>query len=303
MVIRSSALCLTAIVAVSSAAGAQQSPAPAPLEEIALKGDASNRMTVQVEVEGIGPYPFLIDTGAERSTVSVELASSLSLRPAGQATIQGMISSLTVPTYRIDRLDMGRHRADNLRVPALRQTLIGAPGLIGADALQNERITIDFRRGTMTIGDAPLGGSAATEEMLLFARKTAGRLVIVNAVLDNRPVAVILDTGSQVSIGNDALRDHLFKRRPDRASKMIELIDVIGGRVPAIYTTTRMLEFSSAFRLRAMPIALAELPIFAELGLADQPAMVLGMDVLSMFDRVAIDFDKRTARFLVPRRL
>jgi hypothetical protein len=214
-----------------------------------------------------------------------------------------MVSSLAVPTYHIDRLEMGSHQADNLRVPALRQTLIGAPGLIGADALQKERITIDFRRRTMTIGDAPFGGGATLQEFLLLARKTEGRLVIVNAILDNRPVAVILDTGSQVSIGNDALRDHLFRRRPDRPSKAIELIDVIGGRMPAVYTTTHSLELSSSFGLRSVPIALAELPIFTELGLTDQPAMVLGMDVLALFEGVAIDFDKRTARFLVPRQL
>lgn len=302
MVIRAWALCLTAIAATCSAATAQQSPVPAPPEAIAVKGDASNRLTVQVELQGMGPYPFLIDTGAERTTISSELASALALRPAGQATIRGMVSSLAAPTYHIDRLDMGQHRADGLRAPALRQTLIGAPGLIGADALQHERITLDFRKRTMTIGDAPLRPGPTDRELLLVARKIHGRLVIVNAVLDDGPVAVILDTGSQVSIGNDALRDHLFRRRVNRESKPIELIDVIGGRVPAIYTRTRTLEFAP-FRIKRMPIALAQLPIFAELGLVDEPALLLGMDVLSMFDQVAIDFDKRTARFLAPHQL
>lgn len=294
------ALCLA--VALASGPATAQKNAPVVSEQIALKGDVNQRMTVQVELQGIGPYPFLIDTGAERTTISSELASALALRPAGQATIRGMVSSLAAPTYHIDRLDMGRHRADGLRAPALRQTLIGAPGLIGADALQHERITLDFRRRTMTIGDAPLRPGPADRELLLLARKIHGRLVIVNAVLDDGPVAVILDTGSQVSIGNDALRDHLFRRRASRDSKAIELIDVIGGRVPAIYTRTRTLEFSP-FRIKQMPIALAQLPIFAELGLVDEPAMLLGMDVLGMFDQVAIDFDKRTARFLAPQQL
>jgi predicted aspartyl protease len=296
------ALCLAIALAGGPATAQQNAPLTVAPEQIALKGDVNQRMTVQVELQGIGPYPFLIDTGAERTTISSELASALALRPAGQATIRGMVSSLSAPTYHIDRLDMGRHRADDLRAPALRQTLIGAPGLIGADALQHERITLDFRRRTMTIGDAPLRPGPADRELLLLARKIHGRLVIVNAVLDEAPVAVILDTGSQVSIGNDALRDHLFRRRVDRESKPIELIDVIGGRVPAIYTRTRTLEFAP-FRIKKMPIALAQLPIFAELGLVDEPALLLGMDVLSMFDQVAIDFDKRTARFLAPQQL
>ena len=49
-----------------------------------------------------------------------------------------------------------------------------------------------------------------------------------------------------------------------------------------------------------VPIGYAQSPVFAQLGLDDRPALILGMQNLRVFDRVAIDFADRRILFDLP---
>ena len=49
-----------------------------------------------------------------------------------------------------------------------------------------------------------------------------------------------------------------------------------------------------------MPIAFADLHTFAEFDLNDQPAMLLGMDMLRHFERVSVDFGRKEVSFKIP---
>ena len=46
-----------------------------------------------------------------------------------------------------------------------------------------------------------------------------------------------------------------------------------------------------------MPIAFADVPPFKLFGLADEPALLLGTDILETFRRVSLDFRARKVRF------
>lgn len=290
------------VAALATAAGAQQAAAPIiPLPQtIALSPDSSSRMTVSVMLDGRGPYRFVVDTGAERTAVSNELAATLALKSAGQARLHSVTGMTPVALFHIGTLDIDRYRATGLQAPAMAQVHLGGHGLIGVDTLQRQRVTMDFRKRRMTITPSRVRDTGARgDDIIVRARSRAGRLVIMDATLDGAKVAVILDTGSQASLGNEALRRKLFAQRRKRPAVPIMLRDVTGGQIQALYTTTHALKISN-FQLNSLPLALADSHIFTQLGFADQPAMLLGMDALAMFDRVAIDFDRRTARFLMP---
>ena len=53
--------------------------------------------------------------------------------------------------------------------------------------------------------------------------------------------------------------------------------------------------------LANLPVGFTDSPAFAALGLADKPALILGMGNLRPFDRVAIDFASRRVLFDVPK--
>jgi hypothetical protein len=50
-----------------------------------------------------------------------------------------------------------------------------------------------------------------------------------------------------------------------------------------------------------LPIAFADVPPFRVFGLSDQPALLLGTDVLGAFRRVSLDFAARKVRFQLRR--
>src|SRR5205085_7473083 len=56
-------------------------------ETLGTGRDLNDRMTVGVNISGRGPFPFIVDTGAERTVISSELARSLSLQPGRTATV------------------------------------------------------------------------------------------------------------------------------------------------------------------------------------------------------------------------
>lgn len=270
--------------------------APSPdaqlLETIA---DPYDRMTVPVTIEGHGPFRFMIDTGAQATVVTRELGTRLSLAPAGKATVVGMASRMPVDLVRLDGLSFAQRVIDNLAVPALEARHIGADGILGLDSLQDLRVMIDFREATIAVDTARALGGNSGYEIIVRARRRLGRLIITEATVDGVKTAVIVDTGAQGSIANLALMRRLRARERERG----ESTDVNGQALVGAVDFARSLRIKD-MELSNIAIMFADSPAFEALGLADHPAMVLGMRDLRIFDRVAIDFEARTVLFDMP---
>ena len=117
--------------------------------------DVVDRMTVPVTIDGRGPFPFVVDTGADRTVVSRELATALGLAAGGPATMHSMSGVGQVSTVLVERLGVGgRTRDDELRAPALAEIHLGAKGLLGVDSLKGRRVVMDFARGTFSVTES-----------------------------------------------------------------------------------------------------------------------------------------------------
>ena len=123
--------------------------------------------------------------------------------------------------------------------------------------------------------------------------------MLVDAEVDGQRVWVIIDTGSEVTVANSALRDRLQRRRRLGALHPIQLISVTGGTIVAEYGVTRLIRIGGV-DIRDLPIAFADVHPFRQLQLTDRPALLLGMDALRLFDRVSVDFANRRVRVLLP---
>ena len=67
-------------------------------DEVAIGRDIGDRMTVSVSVSGQGPYRFLVDTGAERTVISRELAHRLRLEDGKDAILHSVMGANDVNT-------------------------------------------------------------------------------------------------------------------------------------------------------------------------------------------------------------
>ncbi len=255
--------------------------------------DASRRMAVPVMVGDQGPFSFLVDTGAERSVISRELADRLALprgAPLRLATISGLA---TAPSYRVASLSLADLRLDPFDAPALYGRNIGAAGLIGVDMLQGHRVLIDFRRETMRMTPVARRARAIIRDddaIVVSARNRAGRLILSDGRVEGRRVFLIVDTGAQTSIGNLALMRLVTARRAHRGGASdVSLTAVTGASVTAQQLVLRAITVEE-LTLNDLPVSFTDADAFRALGLADQPAMLLGMDALRLFDRLEIDY-------------
>lgn len=270
---------------------------------VMLFGQDESRMTVPVSIAGTSPQKFVVDTGAQRTVISRELAAVLRLAPGRIVRVTGMTGSDSVATVIIPALRVGTIDSPAIEAPAIAAQNLGALGLLGIDTLQGRAVGIDFDTRTMTVTPARRRNRRErTErgEIVVRARSLFGQLVVTDAYCNGVRIRVIIDTGSSVSMGNAALRRKVV-RKPVR-SQSIALTGVTGQTVMADYSTIDRVMIGS-LTINSLPIALTavDAPPFRQFGLAERPAILLGMDALTLFRRVDIDFANREVRLALPR--
>lgn len=288
------ALALALLVAAPVIAGSAPVTPPAAEGAETLQGraDIHDRMTVDVALDGTGPYRFLIDTGSQSTVVSTSLAGSLSLVPGPQVRVVGLAGEGRAATARLDTLEFGSRAVYDLTVPLLENQHIGADGILGTDSLQDQRVLIDFARNTITVGDARQLRGRSGYDIVVRARKRAGRLIMTDARIDGVRVDVVVDTGATQTVGNLALQRALRERPALRAV----LASVTGHELPVDVGIASELKIDR-LKVSNVLLAFADAPAFTELGMQEQPAIFLGMRELRLFKRVAIDFTTRKILF------
>ncbi len=255
--------------------------------------DDQHRMTVPVHIGTHGPFRFMIDTGSQNTVMSTRLAADLALPLAERRTITGIAGQATVDTVAIDDIRLGRRSYDGLVVPLLKAADMDADGIVGLDGLQGQRVVLDFRRHLMAIADARSLGGDTGYEIVITARRRSGQLIVTHARIDGVMTDVVIDTGSDISIGNLALQRAMSARRPTSSTV---LTSVTGQEVTAQMTIGAVLTVGD-LRIGNLALAYTDAPAFAALGLGRKPALLLGMNELRAFGRVAIDFSRRTVLF------
>jgi predicted aspartyl protease len=275
-----------------------------PPETLATGEDSASRLTVPVMVNGKGPFRFLIDTGSDRSVISKELAEKLALPSLGKANLVSMGGVDQVNTVRIDSLSVSSKRTlKSIQAPALPARYIGADGIVGIDALKGQRIVIDFAAETMLI--EPSDTKAIRDEsnlpgtIVVRAKNRLGQLVLVDADANGEEVWVVVDTGGQNSVGNTPLQKLMIKRTPPGGFKSVELLSVVGDRIPAQYTIIGKMRIGGV-QMGNAAVAFVDAHPFKRFGLSRRPALLLGMDGLRSFRKVSIDFANRRVKFLIP---
>jgi predicted aspartyl protease len=275
-------------------------PEVAQIELFAL--DKTDRMTVQVQVNGSEAVPFIVDTGAERTVIANDLAKKLFLEAGPILTLATISGQTQVNSFFIDKLTTATVNLEGLEAPGLERSNLGAFGLLGIDSLEENKVLIDFLHQKMDVlPSLKTRGKTKLENgmIVVTAKKKAGRMIISSANIDGIKVDVILDTGAQNSMANHALRDKLRRRHFKTDFVPVEMLSVTGTVLNGQFTQLRHLEIGG-LAINDLPITFAENYAFTALKMNDRPAILLGMDAMKLFDRVLIDFGNRRVGFDLP---
>ena len=269
-------------------------------EDVRFKTDATERMTVPVKISGAGPFRFLIDTGADRTAVSRELASRMKFASAENASLHSLSGVSTVSTATVPSLQLTRKEIRNINAPLLEGVNIGADGILGTDSLRSQRVLFDFEAQTLSVVPSAVPDfKAEPGTIVIQGTRRNGRLVVTEATANGRPLSVVIDTGAQISIGNFALRRSLAGAKMLKDLKQVDLVSVTGEKISGEYMFIRELEIGGV-GMKNLAVVFADAHTFRQLKLDKRPTLLLGMNAMRSFKKVSIDFASRKLRVIVP---
>jgi len=270
-----------------------------PLEEIVVQApepryvaptnrDRIGRVWVPVYINEKGPFRLVLDSGATRSAVTPKVANLLEL-PMDRSPpvlLRGVTGSAIVATVKVDSISVGDLYVGPSTVPIVADAFGGADGLLGTDGMRDKRIFIDF----INISRSRNRRAAAGFQTVPFLKDDLN-LLIVEAAIGNLPVRAIIDTGAQASVGNVALQTAL--RRQIARNRLGE--DMVTGATGDVQygVGARVAPITiGELSIRDAHITFGDMHIFERWKMMDEPAVLIGMDILGLLDTLVIDYKR-----------
>lgn len=260
--------------------------------------DDAARLTLETRIDGIGPFRFVVDTGADRSVIAADLAAALGLLPNENVVVQGIARALPTPTVPLKNLAFGDISLDCMAAPVLPRKWLGADGFLGLDVIDGRRVTFDFQNHRLTV--APSTSSAGWthfNEVVVRVDGSKGRLRAVDCTVQDVPAVAFIDSGAQISICNSILFDRLRKVGVTaQQGANIPLMGATGGQVQGQLTSVSSIRLGKLLFGRSR-LAVCDLDVFNLWNLTDKPALFIGMDFLKQMASFTIDYGHKELRF------
>lgn len=255
--------------------------------------DHIGRVVAPVMVDGQGPFRFVIDTGASRSSVGPSLVQTLGLKmgTVPSLELEGITGSAPVSAVTIDRLNAGSVSIQHTPMPVLwAPVMAGADGILGVAGLTEQTLLVDFQHNRVVLGSA-LDASVRFNYSRVHTEVVDGGLMTAVAYVGNVEVLAIIDTGSERTLGNPALQKALRVHAPGPgqlepvtsvygATKQVEAGQVVASPVIAM----------GPLRVEGVDLIYGDFHIFKLWKLQRTPAIILGMDVLGTVKALGFDF-------------
>jgi hypothetical protein len=228
---------------------------------------------------------MMVDTGANRSLITTTVADSLGIDylTAPQVTMNGVTGSAVVPAVALDRLEAGALVFERMEVPIVSPHLVGdVDGILGMAGLREQRLVVDFERDRVTISASKLWDDGL---LRMDADRVAGGLLALKGRVGRVKVIAVLDTGGQITLGNRALQDAL---RAD-ARMQTEVLGTTEAISIGDVAQVPILRFGEV-SFRYVRVTFGDFHIFDVWNMNDEPALIIGMDVLGALGAFMIDF-------------
>ncbi len=195
-----------------------------------------------------GPYDFLVDTGAQVTSVDSALAVELGLRMEGTTGLVGVGYRIRPSFAHLDLLEAGSHAVANpvvvvQNLERLQAADLHIRGILGGNFLGHFDVLIDYMHGMLCLDDAkvmqtavkgkrvalvrpshPDGGVALTEPLIIPVHLSG---------IAGRPILQLLDSGTNFPILYDSgkgtaggfyVHAPIHDRGPDGADRVFSVL-------------------------------------------------------------------------------
>ena len=253
--------------------------------------DEWGRPTAKITINGQGPYRFLVDTGSTTTVIAQRIATQLGAPITGLAMVNGTTGSAEMPVARLDVLETGVVRRERVRVAVISDlNLAREDGILGADVFVGKRLTFDITSKIVRVEPTRRGVRTTLRPNM---RIRNGLLAEIDSTIGKVPCKLMLDTGADNCIANLALEEALIQNVP-RLQRILRarVIGVTGHVLEGNYLRLPRIDIG-AFDVRDAGAIATDAPIFKLWGLENEPAMIVGVDVLSRLAGFSIDYGAR----------
>ncbi|MET0659568.1 MAG: retropepsin-like aspartic protease [Steroidobacteraceae bacterium] len=262
------------------------------------KRDRVGRVALPVWVDGKGPFLFIVDTGASRSTLSPQLVEKLGLEPSitPGVWLSGVTGSAQVPTVSVRELRSAQLIVPGGELPVVwSEMMANADGILGVAGLKRHRIEVDFQHNRVSISSA--SGGSGRGFLRVPARLVRGGLLVVDVKVGEVSAAAVIDTGAERSLGNMALLKAVQAKRRTEPGHLETT--VLGATENIAKGRAEMAPSISLgdTKINRLPLTYGDFHIFQVWEMTDKPALILGMDVLGTLQGFVLDY--RAREFLV----
>jgi len=162
---------------------------------------------VQATVNGIGPFPLLLDTGSTHTVIDPGLAQQLQVPVIGETSLVTVSDEHKDRLVRLKTVRVGNSEASELGaiIDKLDEVKLRAPGIrgvLGEDFLSQFDVLIDYRARTLRFnGNVPAGERCRIETAGRYQdMPTTNRLLVKAQFMDvsRGEVQLQLDTGAKL---------------------------------------------------------------------------------------------------------
>jgi predicted aspartyl protease len=276
-------------------------PAPALAAErlvIPFEINELDHMVVEIEINGLESTTAVIDTAATFPMLDSRTAASGGVPAPGRdprrVTVLGLNGAREYPVVRIDAVRMGNLSltaidaaySEDLDVPG------AAANVLPSAAFPGDILEMNFAEQVISVYDGrPDRSSSGASGRINYSLQDG--LMFVEMRINGKPGRGMIDTGSNISYVNSAFAERAEMRTDDEKSQLLQ--GATGGGTFVRVATARRFSFGD-FYFSGADLLVADPFLFESLGLAEEPAMVLGLDYLSLF---TVQFDRRRSQMVL----
>ena len=266
---------------------------------VPLTSAGNGHLVVPAFVNGKGTVPFILDTGADETSIYEWFAKQQGFPAGAPISLTGMTGSTTVQSYRIDSLTVDSRTIRNVEATGLpdRKDAAITAGVTGNDLMDGSIATFDYPCRTVTLTPKPVSMRKVLSSKAVLIEGgpvREGTQLTFPVTIHGATGTAILDTGSRGTQING-----LFARSAGldvngpafgsgetlygAASRAMETRE---GKVDKVAFAGNMIE--------GLTVRVADLAVFKSWGLDNKPAMIFGMDAMQ---RLRVIYDHQAKRF------
>jgi len=193
----------------------------------------------------------------------------------------------------VDRLQAGDLTLEGETLPVVAAPMMaGADGILGAAGLTTKSLLVDFQHNRVAISRS-IAEVVRTQATRIHALRLTYGLVTLETRVGGVRVQAVIDTGSERSLGNLALRNALHAR--ERPGAVVEVTTVYGATEAKESGEIRSAPpiVVESLRINDVKVIYGDFHIFKVWNMEDKPSMIIGMDVLGTVPALGIDFARQ----------